>query len=153
MILGASCPWKVSEMEHTVAAGGMRCISRLQPLYFLSPLITADSFGRGNHPRYQGRTTHAKSPSFDTHDLWAPAKMMIAVVKIEARSQKSCETVRNWVHIASSFTVYSNVLSGLVFSTLQVHRTHFRCQSAWRLSQALASITVRIMPYHIATIV
>lgn len=67
---------------------------RIQPRYFFVSLITADSFGDfgpGNHPAIKGERTFDQIAVLDTHDLWAPAKMMFVVVKIEARSQE-CET-------------------------------------------------------------
>ena len=116
MIVRASCPWKGSEWGIQSPREGYdaslifsHCTFCLLDHCRLVWACESSPLSKANDPL-------AKPPSFDTHDLWAPAKMMVAVVKIEARPQE--------------------LFTGLVFSTLQVHRTHFRRLSAWRLSSS-----------------
>ena len=76
--------------------------------------------------------------------------MMAAVVKIEARHKSR---VRRGKELGSyRIAVYSIMSwSGLVVSTLQVHRTHFRRQSAWQLSPSKPGLSFDKMP-SIATV-
>lgn len=132
----------VSRIGHTVAAGGMSLVKVIEtaarfdsePRTWISDSASLNFSGfshctfclldhcrlvwaRESSPLSRANDPLAKSQSFDTHNLWAPAKMMVAVVRIEA--QGSC---RRGKELGSyRITVYSIMSCPGLYSSSSSH--------------------------------